>query len=122
MAQTRKRRRTKHKGNAAGMVEVRGRTGRRPSETEKRGGIKQDAADRRRNRMETPPTWRSALNRAGIATVIFAILVLVLFRRPVIEAALLAVFMLGLYVPLTYYTDLMLHRRFMRKKKAAEAA
>ena len=31
MAQTRKRRQTKHRGNAAGMVESRGRTGRRRS-------------------------------------------------------------------------------------------
>ena len=56
MAQTRKRRRTKHRGNAAGMVEVRGRTGRRPEPGEKRPSVKQEAAPRRRNRMETPPT------------------------------------------------------------------
>ncbi len=115
MAQTRKRRRTKHRGNAAGMVEARGRTGRRPAEGEKRGSVKQDAAARRRNRMETPPTWRSALNRAGIATVVFAILVVVVFGRPIEEAVALAAMMLLLYVPLTYYTDLLLHRRFVRK-------
>ncbi|HEV2813693.1 MAG TPA: hypothetical protein VGW10_10610 [Solirubrobacteraceae bacterium] len=114
MAQTRKRRRTKHRGNAAGMVEARGRTGRRPEEGEKRG-IKQDAAERRRNRMETPPTWRSALNRAGIATAVFAVLVVLLFRRPVYEAAVLSCFMLGLYVPLTYYTDMWIHRRWIKK-------
>ena len=120
MAQTRKRRRTKHRGNAAGMVESRGRTGRRPAEGEKRG-IKEDAAARRRNRMETPPTWRSALNRAGIATVVFAILVVVLFRRPLAEAVLLSCFMLLLYVPLTYYTDLWIHRRWVRKHGGAGA-
>ena len=120
MAQTRKRRRTKHRGNAAGMVEARGRTGRPPEEREKRGG-KQDAAARRRNRMETPPTWRSALNRAGIATIVFAVLVVLLFRRPVAEAALLSVMMLLLYVPLTYYTDLWIHRRWVKKQAATKA-
>jgi hypothetical protein len=116
MAQTRKRRRTKHRGNAAGMVEARGRTGRRPEEDEKRP--KQDAAARRRNRMETPPTWRSALNRALIATAVFAVLVVLLFGRPVAEAVVLAAAMLLLYVPLTYYTDLWIHRRWMRKNQA----
>src|SRR5918998_1020096 len=102
MAQTRKRRRTKHRGNAAGMVEVRGRTGRPPSASEKRGSVKQDAAARRRNRLETPPTWRSAFNRAAIATVFFGALVLLFFGRNMAQAIILAAFMLLLYVPLTY--------------------
>jgi hypothetical protein len=115
MAQTRKRRRSKHRGNAAGMVEARGRTGRRPSDTEKSGGLKQDAAARRKNRMESPPTWRSAFNRALVATAVFAVLVIVLFKQPPAQAMFLAMAMLLLYVPLTYYTDLMIHRRWMRK-------
>ncbi|HEV3000001.1 MAG TPA: hypothetical protein VGW75_04605 [Solirubrobacteraceae bacterium] len=118
MAQTRKRRRSKHRGNAAGMVEARGRTGRRPEDGEKRPARGPDAAARRRNRMETPPTWRSAFNRAAVATVVFGLLVVVAFRRQASEAILLAAFMLVLYVPLTYYTDLWLHRRWVRKHKA----
>ncbi len=121
MAQTRKRRRTKHRGNAAGMVESRGRTGRPPAAGEKRGSVKEDAAARRRNRMEQPPTWRSAFNRAVIATVFFAALVVLLFGRPIGEAVLLAAFMLLLYVPLTYYTDLWLHRRWVRKHRPGTA-
>ncbi|HEX8205173.1 MAG TPA: hypothetical protein VF587_03840 [Solirubrobacteraceae bacterium] len=120
MAQTRKRRRSKHRGNAAGMVEARGRTGRRPAQGEK-GGIKQDAAARRRNRMETPPTWRSAFNRALIATAVFAILVVLVFKQEVAQAVVLAAAMLLLYVPLTYYTDLMIHRRWMKKNRAGAA-
>ena len=37
MAQTRRKRRTKHRGNAAGVVESRGRTGRKPTAAEKTG-------------------------------------------------------------------------------------
>ena len=121
MAQTRKRRRTKHRGNAAGMVEARGRTGRPPGENEKRGGVKQDAAARRRNRMETPPTWRSAVNRAAIATVVFVVLVIVVFKQTVAQGLVLGVLMLGLYVPLTFYTDQMIHRRYLRRKEATKA-
>ena len=36
MAQTKKKRSTKHRGNAAGVVEARGRTGRKLTEDEKR--------------------------------------------------------------------------------------
>ena len=119
MAQTRKRRRTKHRGNAAGMVEARGRTGRPPAENEKRG--KQDAAARRRNRMETPPTWRSAFNRALIATAVFAVFVILFFDKGMTQAIILAPVLLLLYVPLTYYTDLWLHRRWVRKNQAGAA-
>ena len=121
MAQTRKRRRTKHRGNAAGMVEARGRTGRPPTGSEKSGGIRQDAAARRRNRLETPPTWRSAFNRAAIATVFFGALVLLFFGRNMAQAIILAGFMLILYVPLTYYTDMWMHRRYMRKQGGGAA-
>ena len=117
MAQTRKRRRTKHRGNAAGMVEARGRTGRRPGEGEK--GAPKDAAARRLDRLEKPPTWRGAINRAGIATVVFAVLVVLIFKQPMASAILLAAAMLLIYVPLTYYTDMWIHRRHMRKKAQA---
>jgi hypothetical protein len=121
MAQTRKRRRSKHRGNAAGMVEARGRTGRPPEASEKSGGIKQDAAARRQSRLEKPPTWRSALNRALIATLVFAVLVVLLFGQAMEQAVILAAMMLLLYVPLTYYSDLWIHRRHMRKQQEAKA-
>jgi hypothetical protein len=122
MAQTKKRRRTKHRGNAAGMVESRGRTGRRPDEKEKGGGVKQDAAARRRNRMETPPTWRSAFNRALIAAVVFAVLMVVVLQREIAAAVVFSIALLALYVPLTYYTDLWIHRRYLRKQQSAKTA
>ena len=49
MAQTKRKRQTKHRGNAAGVVESRGRTGRKPTADEKSGkGI--DATARRSRR------------------------------------------------------------------------
>src|SRR4051812_50140680 len=69
MAQTKRKRRSKHRGNAAGTVETRGRTGRKPTGSEKknRGGKGATAAERRADRLSRPPSWRSALNRAAIA-------------------------------------------------------
>ena len=121
MAQTRKRRRTKHRGNAAGMVEARGRTGRPPPEPRRRARSQDARPTGAATGWSTPPTWRSALNRAGIATVVFAILVLVLFKQSMAQAVLLAAVMLLLYVPLTYYTDLWIHRRYLRKQEQAKA-
>lgn len=119
MAQTRKRRQTKHRGNAAGMVESRGRTGRRPeaSERGKSRDPKADARARRLARMDQPPTWRGALNRAAIAALLFGVLMVVI-DNPVTTAASLAAVMLLIYIPLSYYTDMLIYRR--RQKKKAE--
>jgi mannose/fructose/N-acetylgalactosamine-specific phosphotransferase system component IIC len=72
--------------------------------------------------METPPTWRSALNRAGIAAAVFAVLMATVLQRAIGVAVAFSAVMLLLYVPLTYYTDLWIHRRYLRKQAAAKAA
>ena len=115
MAHTRKRRRTKHRGNAAGVVEARGRTGRKPTTQER----KPTARELRGQRWEKPPTWRSAMTRALFATVIFAVLVVALMGRTVAQAAVIAAFMLVLYVPLGYYMDLAIYRRRRRRARGS---
>ncbi len=105
----------------AGIVEARGRTG-RPSTAEERAAKldpKEQARLRREERMNREPTWKGALNRAGIATIVFVALVLLLFRQPVASAVMLGAFMLLIYIPLGYYTDLWIWRRRQRKKAVA---
>ena len=58
MAQTKRKRRTKHRGNAAGSIEARGRTGRKPT-----AGGEQDGRSRSARRRK-PPTWNSAALKA----------------------------------------------------------
>lgn len=117
MAQTkRKRRPTKHRGNAAGMIESRGRTGRKPTETERKAAGKQDAAARRAERLNREPTWRSAVNKAAIAAAVFAVAVTLLFQRPIISSIVLALFTFLIYVPLSYYTDALIYKRAQAKK------
>ena len=86
MAQTKRKRSTKHRGNAAGMVESRGRTGRKLTESERKTAAKSDSRFGRgagKDRFNSPPTWRSAANRSLIAVVIFvAVLVLLLGQEP----------------------------------------
>jgi len=107
MASTKRKRRTKHRGNAAGFVESRGRTGRKLTPEE----AKKQARGGRVDRFSKPPTWRNALNRAGIAVLLFVVVVVALLHQNPITAVALGAFMLAIYIPMTYYTDLYFYRR-----------
>jgi hypothetical protein len=125
MAQTKKKRQTKHRGNAAGQVEARGRTGRKLEEGERggKGRAQLDARARRLQRLDTPPTWRGALQRAAFATVAFFLLLVVFFRDQKLEGKIfIAIFMLAVYIPMGYYTDLFIYRRRQAKRLQARAA
>jgi len=118
MAQTKKKRRSKHRGNAAGVIEARGRTGRKPSPEERKASEKELAAQARRDRMMAPPTWRSAATRAGFMAVVFGVMLVFLFDTEPVRALPLTGFVFLFYVPLGYYTDQLVYRR--RQKMAAK--
>jgi hypothetical protein len=115
MAQTKRKRRTKHRGTAAGTVTTRGRTGRPPTAEERK---KQSKVDARERRLNTPPTWKSSATRASFAAVImFIFLALTTKGNNRIAVALsFAAVALALYVPAGYYMERYLYRRRMRKK------
>lgn len=116
MAQTRRRRQTKHRGNAAGMVESRGRTGRKPTSAEKRGAVAgKGAASPGTNRLDRPPTWRGAFVRAMAAAVVMLLISIVLLKKANQAIALFPIVLL-LYVPISYYTDQWLYRRRQASK------
>jgi len=117
MAQTKRKRQTKHRGNAAGMIESRGRTGRKPTADARNADDKTKAREARADRMNRPPTWRSAINRAAFATIFFAVVLMLLFKNNVAGTAALSVFVFGMYVPLGYYTDLWMYNRRQRNTK-----
>ena len=122
MAQTRKKRSTKHRGNAAGIVETRGRTGRKLTDAERKANEQQGRGVLRADRFTKPPTWRSAANRSLIAVFIFvAIMVLFIKQDPGASFALGGTLLI-LYIPMSYYTDLWLYRRRQRKDAEAKAA
>jgi hypothetical protein len=117
MAQTKRKRQTKHRGNAAGMVEARGRTGRKPEPSEK----KPDSRQARLDKLNKPPTWRGAVIRSAAATAIFVALVLIAFKQKPAAAIGLAAFVFLFYIPLGYYTDLFMYRRRMKKQGLPDA-
>ena len=115
MAQTKRKRRSKHRGTAAGSIEARGRTGRPPTPTERK---KQTRMDARERRLSTPPTWKASFTRAGFAAALLFVFLLLTSRgkNKVEVAATIAVLALLLYVPGGYYTELLLFRRRQRRK------
>jgi Flp pilus assembly protein TadB len=113
MAQTKRKRRRKHRGTQAGTVEARGRTGRPQTATE----AKQIRKDRRAERLNTPPTWRSSLNRAALSALVFGVFTVIAFGWSVAQALPLVLVMVLLYLPLSYYTDRFIYNR--RQRRAA---
>jgi hypothetical protein len=114
MAQTKRKRRTKHRGNAAGSVEARGRTGRKPTASERRKG----AADARADRRFVEPTWKSAAVRAALASVMLFVLFQVGLagdQQSIGTSLALAVGAFLIYVPLGYKVDRIFWERRMRK-------
>jgi hypothetical protein len=115
MAQTKRKRTRKHRGTPAGTIDRAGRTGR----PQTREDAKRTARERRQTRLDTPPTWRSAVNRAAIAAAVFGVLVVALFDRSVAQGSGLAAFMFLLYIPLGFVTDKLIYGYRMRKKAGA---
>jgi Flp pilus assembly protein TadB len=113
MAQTKRKRRTKHRGNAAGTVEVRGRTGRPPSPEERK---KQDRAKRAQARVTKPPSWRGSLNKALLASGFMFVFLLVLNKFRILPALVFALLAMLLYIPSGYYLDGFIYRRYLKKQ------
>src|SRR3954447_15989708 len=111
MAQTKRKRRTKHRGNAAGMVEVRGRTG-RPGDPAP--GAKRKGGALRTDRLDRPPTWRSAANRSAIATILFVVVISFL-QNPAVALAF-GIPMFFLYTGVGFYTDRWVYERRQKRK------
>jgi hypothetical protein len=114
MAQTKRKRRSKHRGNAAGVVEARGRTGRRPTEEELR---KEGLRERRLNK---PPTWNSALMKAALmAGLLFVFTRIGLFgsEAPLSQSIVICLFALLLYTPIAYVTDRWVYQRAQKRKQ-----
>ena len=115
MAQTKRKRTRKHRGTPAGTIDRAGRTGR----PQTRQDAKQIARQRRAERLDSPPTWKSAINRAAIAAAVFGVLVVLVFEQGHgVRVSILAGFMFLLYIPLGYVTDTAIFR-FRKRRKAA---
>jgi UDP-N-acetylmuramyl pentapeptide phosphotransferase/UDP-N-acetylglucosamine-1-phosphate transferase len=101
------------------MIEARGRTGRKPSASEK-GGSKSGGGrpdKTRKNRYDEPPTWKGASWRAAIAAfVVYVASTLLLKNTTPAKNLILIPIVLVLYMPIIFYTDQFMYRRQQRRK------
>lgn len=122
MAQTKRKRQTKHRGNAAGVVEARGRTGRPPSAEEKK---RTQRDNRREARLNRKPTWKSSGQRALLAGGFMFLFLLITNHSKTgnkfVAAILYAAVAMLLYILLGYWIEMYLWRRRMAKKQATAA-
>jgi len=113
MAQTKRKRRTKHRGNAAGSIEARGRTGRKPTPQE----VKAAARNQRRAK---PPSWNSAaLKAAAMAVLLFILTQIGIFGSDTSpsQGIFLAAMAMLIYTPLAYMTDKFVYNRIQRQQQ-----
>jgi hypothetical protein len=117
MAQTKRKRRNKHRGNAAGSIEARGRTSRSaklsPAEQKKQN---------RQTRMMREPTWKSAASKAGLMSILLFVLTQVgLLGKdmPLATSVFFAVAAMVIYTPLAYATDVWVYKRQLNKQQNA---
>ena len=114
MAQTRKKRRRKHRGTQGGRVDPNRRAGRPRTREEAKARAR--AGRKAPAKVDAPPTWRSAVTRGAVAAVIFTALLMLIFQRPLGAALGLGAFMLAFYIPAGYYIDTMMWRRRERAR------
>src|SRR6202050_3000996 len=114
------RRKTKHRGNAAGVIESRGRTGRKPTAAEKSGDSRALAREKEKriDRRDRTPTGQSALRRMLVAAMVLVLVLGVLLHASPGESVAAFVVALAAYTPFSYYTDGWMYQRRMRKKAA----
>ena len=121
MAQTKKKRRRKHRGTQGGRIDTRPARGRARSRAEaqararNRGGKKKSGP-----RTPEPASWSSAFKKGGVAAVLFVALLAVFGQSPAV-ALLIGLLMLGFYVPMAFLMDRFFYQRFLRKEAQKQA-
>ncbi len=121
MPKTKAKRRRKHRGTQAGTVERRseGRasgSAARPAKTDTKAESRAAARARRLERLDRPPTWRSAFNRAALAAVVVGVLAVLALGNTPQQAVVLAAVMLVIYIPLGHGFDTLIYGMRQRRK------
>jgi hypothetical protein len=114
MARARQTRRRKRRGTQAGTVRPRGRG--RTTRPRSRADAKANAEQRRQEKLNRPPTWRTALQRGGIAAAALFALLVIVFKTNAAAALPLALIAALLYIPGFYLTDTFLYRNRLRRR------
>ncbi|MGZ4202655.1 MAG: hypothetical protein ACXVRH_11420 [Thermoleophilaceae bacterium] len=118
MAQTRKRRRRKHRGTQAGNIET---PAHRSGKTT-RASASSSRSTTRTQRTLKAPTWRSASYKAAAAAAVFAVLSATLFHNKggIGTIFVTLIFVFFLYLPIAYWTDRAVYKRKQAKLQSGK--
>jgi hypothetical protein len=123
MAQTKRKRRTKHRGNAAGAIEARGRTGRKLTAEEQKAAAKQNG---RPQRTRKPPSWSGAAAKAAaMAVLLFALTqfgILGSKGTTLAQSVFLSLMAFVIYTPLAFVTDKWVYNRMLKTQGKQQPA
>src|SRR5262245_52440043 len=126
MAQTKKKRRRKHRGTQGGRIDARPSRSRPRSRAEAQARARSSRQKKKKKkgaqgeRVPEPASWGNALKKGGIASLLFLGLLAVFGQKP-IASAVIAILMLGFYVPMAFLMDRFLYNRHLRKEAEKRA-
>jgi hypothetical protein len=121
VAQTKKKRRRKHRGTQGGRIDTRPVRGRPRSRAEAQNRARSRGKKRKPgDRTPQPPSWSSALKKGAVAAVLFVVLLAVMGQNPA-ASVLIGALMLGFYVPMAFLLDRFFYQRHLRKEAQKRA-
>ena len=117
MAQSRSKRRRKHRGTQAGTIET-------PSHRSGKATASRATSNSRTRaqRQMKPPSWKSSAYKAGAAAIVFALLSTVVFHNKNSAPTIIitCVFVFFIYLPVAYWTDKAMYKRRLQKMQAGK--
>jgi uncharacterized sodium:solute symporter family permease YidK len=111
VAQTKKKRRRKRRGTQGGRIDTKARASRPRTREEAKARARSGRSKPSGPKADLPPTWRNSFVRGIFAAVVFAILLIAVFKKPLGASAAFGGFMLAFYIPAGYYIDMALWRK-----------
>jgi hypothetical protein len=121
MAQTKKKRRRKHRGTQGGRIDTRPARGRARSRAEAKSQARSRTKKKSGPRVPAEPSWSSALKKGGVAAVLFVGLLAFMGQAPG-TSLVVGILMLGFYIPMAFLLDRFMYQRHLRKEAQKRAA
>jgi hypothetical protein len=121
MAQTRRKRRRKHRGTQGGRIDTRPARGRARSRAEAQARARNRSKSKKSGpRVPDPPSWSSAIKKGALGAAIFAAALAIFGTNPA-GVLLIGLLAIGFYTPFAYMLDGFVYRRHLRKEAAKRA-
>jgi hypothetical protein len=115
MAQPKNKRSRKRRGTQGGRIDTK-RASRPRSREEAKARARSGGGRSAAKKKDLPPTWKGAALRGAAAAVIFTLILLVLFKRPIGISLIFGLFMLVFYIPTGYWIDMTMWRKRERQR------